>query len=89
MWAARVFVGCNLFFYLRKMNVRQFLKIFVAELKYIFLSYAFPIMYATIRWFFWSTYFHQFQQQTFFSDHIFNKRFFLAPPPPRYQMVMA
>ena len=34
--------------------------------------------------------FHQFRQQTFFSDHIFNQlffHFFLAPPPPRYQMV--
>ena len=30
--------------------------------------------------------FHQFRQQTFFSDHIFNKPIFL-PPPPRYQMV--
>ena len=29
--------------------------------------------------------FHQFRQQTFFSDHIFNKLFFiffLGPPPP-------
>ena len=35
--------------------------------------------------------FHQFQQQTFFSEHIFNKPFFhffsRSSPPPRYQMV--
>ena len=27
--------------------------------------------------------FHQFRQQTFFSDHIFNKLFFLLPPSPQ------
>ena len=26
--------------------------------------------------------FHQFRQQTFFSDHIFNKLFVSSPPPP-------
>ena len=66
--------------------------IFVEELKYIFLSYAFPIMYV----FSGQHIFHQFRQQTFFSDHIFNKLFFHffsrlsihpPPPPPRYQMV--
>ena len=62
-----------------------FFLIFVEELKYIFFYY--------VRYHFGvfsgQHIFHQFRQQTFFSDHIFNKLFFLVtpPPPPRYQMV--
>ena len=75
----------NFFFHLRKktiyffaMNVRHFFFFFVEELKYIFLPYAFSIMYVTICGFSGQHNFHQFRQQTFFSDHIFNKLFFLT-----------
>ena len=86
-----VFVGCNLFFYLRKKTIflrwkwKQILPSLLCTLPFG----RFPGQHI----------FHQFRQQTFVSALIFNKRIFSdfcgdklffhfqSPPPPRYQMV--
>ena len=90
---ARVFVACKLFFYLREktiffwaINVRQFVFMFRRMLS-LLCTLPFGVFSG-------QHIFHQFQQQTFFSVHIFNKlfflllwrqtiyfNFFLAPPP--------
>ena len=88
----------NLFFGDRRPTI--FFLCFVEEMKYIFLLYAFPIMYVNIWCFFWSTYFSSISTTNVFFRHIFNKLFFSdfcgdklyilifsSPPPPRYQIV--
>ena len=77
----RVVVACKLLFYLREKTKFFFgdqrpTIFFLMFRRIFFLSYAFPIMYVTIWCFFWSTIFHQFRQQTFFSAHISNKLYF-------------
>ena len=96
---ARVFVACKLFFYLRwktsfflAINVQQF---FFMLCRRNFLSYAFPIMYVTIWYFFRSTHFSSISTTNFFFSSYFQQTFFfwllwrqtiffnfnLAPPP--------
>ena len=88
-WAgARVFVSCKLFFYLREKtifflakNVRQFF-FYVSSKKWniFFFSYAFPIMYVTIRWFFWSIYFSSISTKNLFILPTYFLNIFSTPP---------
>ena len=97
----RDFVGCKLFFYLRKkkeflfyvMNIRQFFLKFSLKNWNIYLC-RMPFLLCTLPLggFSGQHIFHQFRQQTFFSDHLLNKQFFFlntrpSPHSPRYQMV--
>ena len=103
---ARVFAACKLFFYLREKTIFFFgdqrpTIFFFMFRRRNFLSYAFPIMYATILVFFLvNIFFINFNSKLFFSAHIFNKLFFfwlllrqtiyfnfnLAQPPPPPQI---
>ena len=89
---ARVFVACKFFFFTSERKQSFFLAINVRR---NFLSYAFAIIYVTIWFFSWSTYFSSISatnffycphfQQTLFSDFCGDKLFisiFFRPPPP-------
>ena len=60
------------------MNIRQFFLCLVEEMKYLFFVVCLPYYVRYHFMFFWSTCFHQFRQQTFFSGQISTNFFFLT-----------